>query len=157
MHVQPEAAAAQAFVHVLGQHAEVLLGRRIVRVVVGEPVVLVGDQVELAARGAAEGQPGVADWGLAVLVDGELEDALGHGVVQQREDARDGGRVEVRRHQIEEELRHVCGGLDHLVQRVRVVDRPAQREGTARVERHEAAGREDADDACHLRPRPAGG
>ena len=67
--VQGEATAAQALVDVFRQQTEVVVGRRVFRVVVGESVVLVGDEVELAARGAAEGKPGVADrWPAAPTV-----------------------------------------------------------------------------------------
>ncbi len=146
--VQREAAAAQTLVDVFRQQAEVVVDGRVVGVVVREPVVLVGDEVELAAGGAAERQPGVGDRRLAAPLDGELQHALRHRVVEQREDARHRGRVQVRGHQADEELRHVGRGLDDVVQGARVVDRAAQREGAARVQRHQAAGGEDADDVA---------
>ena len=71
---------AQAGVDVLGQHAEVRVDRGVVGVGVGEAVVLVGGEGELAAGGAAEGKPGVGHRRRAVALIGELEQARGHGV-----------------------------------------------------------------------------
>jgi hypothetical protein len=95
MDVEGETAKCEALLDVFRQDAEVLLDGRVVGIVIGQSIVLVGDQVELAARRAAEGQPGVAGRGFTAMFDGELEDGLGHGVVEQREDAAHRGRVQV--------------------------------------------------------------
>ena len=59
--VRLEPAARHGLVHVARQHTEVLVHVGIVGVGVGEAVVLVGGQRELAAGRAAERQPGEGD------------------------------------------------------------------------------------------------
>ncbi len=140
-----EPAAREAAVHILRHEAEVLVHGGVVGVGVGEPVVLVGGQGELAAGGAAEGEPGVGHRRFAEAVGGELEQARGDGVGQHGEHARERGAVEVGVHEVEEQLRHVRRHADELLLVGGPLDRSAQGEGAAAVQRHEVAGRDDAD------------
>ena len=143
--VEIEAAESQALVDVFRHAPEVVVGSGIVGIGVGQAVVLVRGECELAARRAAEGEPRIVDRWPAVPVEGELEQPRGRGVAQQREDPRHGRRVQVGLDEIDEELRDVgCGGRK-VVHGASGEQGPPQGEGTQRLEAHEAAGREDAE------------
>ena len=143
--VAGQPAALEPGVHGLREHAEVVLHGGVVGVVVGEPVVLVRGERELRARRAAEGEPGVRDRRLAETVDGELEEPRRQRVVKHGEDARHRRRVDVRRHEVDEELGDVGRSRDDLVLAARRHDLATQGERAARLERHQAARGEDAD------------
>ncbi len=152
-----EAAAGEAGVDVLRHPAEVLVDGGVVRVGVGEPVVLVGGERELVARGAAEDEPGVVHRRRAVACEGQLEQARGQGVVEHREHAADQRRVEASVEEVDEQLGHVARRRHELVLVARPLQRAAQRERTARIEAHEVAGGDDADHGARRRRAPAGG
>ena len=142
-----DAAAGEAVVDVLRHPAEVLADLGVVRVGVGEPVVLVRGEREFVARGAPEDEPGEVHRRRAVAFKGELEQACGHGVVEHREHAADQRRVEARVDEVDEQRRHVSRGRRELVLIARALECVAQGEGTPRIEAHQVAGRDDADHA----------
>ena len=81
----------------------------------------------------------------AVPVEGQLEQARRHGVAQHGQHARQRRRVEVGVEQIDEQVRHIVGGLHEIVLVARSLDRAAQGERAAGIEGHEVAGRQDTD------------
>ena len=144
--VELEAAEPQALVDLFRHAPEVLVGRGIVGIGVGQAVVLVRGERELAARRAAEGEPCIVDRWPAVPVEGELEQPRSRGVAQQRDDPRHGGRIQVRRRSRSTNSFGTSAAAAATVVHGASGEQGApQGEGTQRLEAHEAAGREDAE------------
>ena len=118
---------------------------------VGEPVVLVGGEGELAAGGAAEGEPGEVDRRLPILLHRKCEQASGDVVVQQRQRVRHRRSLEPGGHEVKEErgqrrrdFRHRRGirrGGDGVLQRERA-DGVDRRDSPPRVP-HERRGQRE--------------
>ena len=123
-----DAAAGEAVIDVLRHPAEVLAHRGVVGVGVGEPVVLVRGERELVARSAAEDEPGVVHRRRPAARERQVEQARGHGVVEDREHAADRRGLEAGVEEVQEELGHVARRGHELV----LIARTLQRSGAAR-------------------------
>ena len=145
MSVGLDAAAGEPVVDIRAHAAEVLVHSGIVGVGVGEPVVLVRAERELVARSAPEDEPGVVHRRRAVAFEGQLEEAYGRGVVEDREQAADRRRVDPGVQEVDEQRGDVARCRHELVLVASPVQRTAQRERVARLEAHEVAGRDHAD------------
>ena len=149
--VGAEATTCETRVDVGGDPFEVRVDLRVASVSgVGQRVVLVGGERELAARGAPEREPSPRNRRGTMPVGGEVEEALGRGVALKREDPSDRDCVETRVEQGYERARKLRGHVHEDVFGLGPRQRAADPERTQGLEVHQIGGRDDAEDVLHL-------